>query len=448
MALKDLFSFRKKIIDRPVPNPKWSAPSKTYTPVRNLEIGMFVIELDRPWLETDFFFQGFEIKTEKEIKQLREICEYVYIETTVLRNPSPVAHYKSAPASNKNLKSSHTPPQKPSNFEDNVQNAKDTYYATGQLISDFMDRVANGDGRVDAKEAKLAVAECVNSVLCSPDAAVWLSQLKSKSHYTAQHSLNVCVLSIVLGQHMKLSEANLNTLGLCGLLHDVGKMRIPRDILNKPAKLDPDEKRLMRKHTVLGYELLKSCDGMVADVINTAHEHHERIDGKGYPNNISGTKLSLYSKIVSIADMYDAITSDRVYQKGRTHLEATKALYDLSGRHLDGALTMTFIESLGVYPPGCFVSFTNGAIGQVVESNAANKLHPKIKLILDEEKNSASNKKIDLSLMPKDILGRAYTIKRIIKAKDYNIDPAKFYLDGVLLTGFAKGILETSLQPA
>jgi len=436
MAFADWFFFWRKKKRQQLDN-RWSLPERVYTPVGMLSLGMYVIELDRPWLETDFLFQGFEITSDEQIDKLKATCQHVYIDTTILRKRRAVTPNKRE-VEPQSQASYPSPPPKISIFEDEIQRAKETYQATGLLVSEFMDRISKGEG-IDTKLAKQAVAECVNSILHAPDAVLWLTQLKNKDEYTAQHSLNVCVLSIVLGRHINLSEANLNNVGLCGLMHDVGKMCVPLHILNKPGKLEDDEMRVMQSHTSLGFELLKSSQGMYIGAINTAHAHHERIDGKGYPNNITGGSLSLYTKIVTIADLYDAITSDRVYQKGRTHLEATKIMFELTGFHLDETLVIKFVESLGVYPPGCLVSLTNGAVGLVVESNDKHRLRPKIMLVLDEDKNPAPEKIIDLALLPQDFFGNVYTIRGITNAGKYNIDAAKYYKEGVLQKGFIMG---------
>lgn len=436
MSFADWFFFwRKK--KRKHPDNRWLFPERVYTPVGLLRIGMYVIELDKPWLETNFLFQGFEIQTVEDIQSLRETCNHVYIDTTILRKCRPRILNQSE-TELKSLASYSSPPPKISIFEDEIQRAKETYHSTGRFVAEFMERIPKGES-INTKLAKQAVAECVNSILHSPDAILWLTQLKNKDEYTAQHSLNVCVLSIVLGRHIGLSEANLNNVGLCGLMHDVGKMCVPLDILNKPGKLDDDEMRIMQSHTSLGYELLKSSQGMFIGAVNTALTHHERIDGKGYPHQLNGMGLSLYTKIVTIADMYDAITSDRVYQDGRTHLEATKIMFDMSGKNLDENLFIKFVESLGVYPPGCFVSLTNGAVGVVIESNDFYRLRPKIMLVLDEDKNPVIEKIIDLALLPEDSQGKVYSIRGIVKASDYRLDSAKYYKEGVLQKGFVLG---------
>jgi HD-GYP domain-containing protein (c-di-GMP phosphodiesterase class II) len=299
-----------------------------------------------------------------------------------------------------------------------------------------MRNVENGGG-IDSILAKHAVAECVDSILHSPDALLWLSQLKTKDEQTAQHSLNVSILSIVLGRHINLSAEDLNKVGLCGMMHDVGKLLIPPEILHKTTPLDEEEVRTMKTHTRLGYNLLKSSDNMSSSAAIVALTHHEQLDGKGYPRRMNETGISHFTKIVSIANAYDAMTSDRGYQKGKTHLEATHILTNLAGTHFDSALVVKFIESIGVYPPGSLVELTNGSIALVIEVHDNSKLRPKVILILDEDKNPIPEKVIDLATMAKDSRGNIYTIKNIIKAKDWDLDVSKYYREDLLQKSFS-----------
>ncbi len=406
-----------------------------YTPVHSLVAGMYVAKLDRPWLESPFKFQGFLIETEEELQTLRNVCNYVYIDVDKQKKIKPAF----ATSINRPVKEELVigkPPQVLGSFEQEINRAEKNYQEAGILVSDFMEKVASGKG-IDGTLAKEAVAACVDSVLHSPDAFLWLSQLKSKDQYTAQHSLNVCVLSIVLGRHIGLSNTKLNQVGLCGMMHDMGKMLVPLEVLNKPGKLEPDELEMMKSHTTLGYELLKSSSNIFHGAVETALTHHERMDGKGYPRQISAKGLSYYSNIVAVADMYDAITSDRVYQKGRTHHEATKIMLDVSESHLDARLVVKFIESLGAYPPGCFVELSDGSIALVIEVNNHYRLRPKILMILDPEKNVVEERVVDLVDKVFDDLGAPISIKAIIKPESYNIDRRKYYQDGVIQKGFA-----------
>lgn len=405
------------------------------TPVQNLMLGMYVSELDIPWLESPFMFQGFFIETDEDLQALRDACQFVYVDASKKR--------KRKTDGNLNYKQEDRivildkPPERLGSFELEISKAELNYKETGIIVSGFMDKIANGDG-VDSKLAKEAVSACVNSILHSPDAFLWLSQLKDRDKYTAQHSLNVCVLSIVLGRYIGLTEQQLNNVGLCGMMHDMGKMLVPLEILNKAARLEGDELAIMKSHTTLGYELLKSSEGMFYGAVETALTHHERMDGKGYPRKIKSSKLSHFSNIVAIADIYDAITSDRVYQKGRTHHEATKIMLDVSGSHLNSKLVVKFIESLGVYPPGCFVELSDKSIAIVVEENSRFQLRPKVLLILDKNKNLIEESIVDLSEMIEVASGVVLSIKAIINPADYQIDSEKYYQQGVMQKGFAK----------
>lgn len=434
MFFKNLWPFsRKKIKKSPIIN-DYPSLEKVYTQVNQLAIGMYITELDRPWLDTSFLFEGFELKTEEEIRAVRDICNYVYIDTTKRRKAgNAVAEQRQINVHS--VLDYGSPPAKLSTFEKEISQTEKVYQNARILVADFMEKVAMGGG-IDSKLAKEAVAECVNSVLHSPDAMLWLTQLKNKDEYTAQHSMNVCVLAIVLGRHINLSEKNLNIVGLCGMMHDMGKMLIPLEILNKPGKLEVEELKIMQTHTILGSELLKSSNDMHPSAIDVAANHHERLDGKGYCRKLSKSSISHFTRMVAIVDMYDAMTSDRVYQKGRTHLEAANAMISASGSHLDPALVVKFIESTGVYPPGCLVELTNGMIAMVIEVNEKTKLRPRIITILDEEKNPATEQVIDLSTMIKDKRGNIYTIKGIVRAEDYDIDVRKYYQKIILQKGF------------
>lgn len=405
-------------------------------PVHSLVIGMYVAELDIPWLDSPFLFQGFSIETEDELESLRNVCQFVYVDTSKQKKRKRKSENKIAvDIIDKMPPISAEPPVPLGTFEEEVTRAHKTYSDSALIVTDIMGKIVK-DGEIDTALAKEAVSACVNSILHSPDASLWMTQLKNKDKYTAQHSLNVCVLSIVLGRHIGLSEMQLNQVGLCGMMHDMGKMLVPLDILNKPEKHTAEEVEIMKTHTTLGYELLKSSSNMFQGAIETALTHHEHLDGNGYPRKLKANQVSFYSNMVTIVDMYDAITSDRIYQKGRTHHEATKIMLDLSGSHLDSQLTVKFIESLGVYPPGCFVELSNGAIAIVIEENRKFKLRPKVLVILNEYKQPVDVEGvIDLSDLSENNL---LSIKAIIRPVDFSINSEKYYQESIMQKGFSR----------
>lgn len=406
----------------------------TQIDVRDLRVGMYVSKLDKPWLESNFLFQGFEIKNQTDINAVKEQCEFVYIDVT--RENKVHKYVSSNTPYTKGWLDERQPPEKISSFDKEVERAGYVHKETSSLVRSFMQEIQIGNS-INVEIAKKAVSDCVESVLHSPDALLWMTQLKNKDLYTSQHSMNVCVLAIALGRQINLPVNELNNLGLCAMMHDMGKMRVPLEILNKPGKLEPEELQIMQSHTRLGSNLLMSSSGMYAGAIDVAHSHHERLDGTGYPRKLSAEQITPFTRIVSIVDMYDAITSDRVYQVGRNHLEAINIMTKACESHLDSGLTYKFIECLGIYPPGSIVELKNGEVAIVVEVNPKQKIKPKIILLLDEDKQPRPERMVDLSKMDLDASGQSYSIKKIVRASEYGIDLNKYYHNGIIEKGFA-----------
>ncbi len=326
--------------------------------------------------------------------------------------------------------------KKKGSFETEIARATTTYLDTGRLVADFMQTVKDG-GSIDSKQAKEAVASSVNSILHSPDAHLWLTQLKKKDEYTAQHSLNVCMLSIVLGRHIGLPEGELRNLGICGMMHDMGIMLIPSAIVNKTSELTEEESVIMKTHTTLGAELLKSSKDMFHGAIETALTHHERIRGQGYPRGLTDAKVSYYSNIIAIVDTYDALTSDRSYRKGMTHLEATQVLYQQAGEYFDHVLVSKFIESLGVFPPGCYVQLSDDRVALVLEANDESKLRPRVLTVVDKQMNSIEEVSVDLDTVLLDARGQPLQIQSIVNPDMFNIDRLKHFNESAIGRGLA-----------
>ena len=400
-----------------------SAENLVQVNVKELKIGMYVSKLDRPWLESSFLFQGFELKKAADITEVQRQCEFVYIDIEK-QSKSIKLDVKRG-----NWADKGKAPKRTSSFKEEFSYAQSVFHETSDLVKGFMEEISLGRA-INVEIAKKSVAQCVQSVIKSPDALMWLTQLKNRDEYTAQHSMNVCILSIALGRQINLPEESLEEVGLCGMMHDMGKMKIPLEVLNKPGRLNEDEFEIMNSHTTLGWKMLMDQKGMPGIVIDTAYTHHERLDGKGYPRGLTAEKIPLLIRIVTIVDMYDAIASDRVYKKGRTHLEAIKIMTESSGTHLDSKLVIKFIESLGIYPPGNIVEMTNGEIAVVIESHPTQKLKPKVTMLLDEDKKRVKPRLVDLSKMDLDATGNSYQIKRIVRSDEYDIDMALLYKMG------------------
>ncbi len=371
--------------------------------VYELQLGMFVAELDIPWEESPFLQQGFEVETAADIKAVQKSCEYVYIDAS--RQKQARGAIKSA--SNTNLFSSYT-------------KASDTFDNTSSLVKTVMDDIRFGN-QLNVAAVKEAVSECVDRVIENPDAMMLFTQLKNRDEYTSQHSMNVCILSLVFARSLNYPVDKLNEIGICALMHDIGKMKVPDEILNKPDKLSEEESIIMRTHTVEGRNILMSARGIYSGTIDVAYAHHERLDGKGYPRALDASGISPYTRMVSIADTYDAITSDRVYKPGRLHMEAISILTKCRNTHFDGGLVIKFIDCIGIYPVGNPVKLSDESIGVVIKANPKNKTRPLVLKLLD--KNHQPIKKTVLNLADPNCLdadNQAYKIVMVLPKSQFD----------------------------
>ena len=253
-----------------------------------------------------------------------------------------------------------------------------------------------------------------------------LTQIKNKDSYTSQHSMNVAIYSIAFGKHLGMSQRDLNELGLAGLLHDAGKMLTPDEILKKPGKLTHDEFQIMKKHPADGKDILHSSSGVNENVIDVAHSHHERLHGGGYPRGLRHDEISPYSRIVSIVDFFDAITSERAYKYGSSSFQALRMLHANSETAFDKELVAGFIECVGVFPAGTVVEMSSGEIGIVVQTHPKFRLKPKVLIVLDTTQQPCPVRYLDLSLSPVDSKGQPYQINTVRHPRDFNINIGGF----------------------
>ncbi len=208
-----------------------------------------------------------------------------------------------------------------------------------------------------------------------------IMNLKSYDEYTYIHSLNVAALSLFIGDAINLSRDKLYDLWLSGILHDVGKMFVSKKILNKCSKLTRDEYSIMRKHPVFGYDYLRITCNLSDNIYNGILEHHEKFDGKGYPQNKSGNDISLYGRIICIADVYDALISDRPYREKLLPSEAIEYIMGSSGSQFDPRLVQTFIKKIAPYPIGTCVILSDESIGIIIKNNSNFILRPLVRII-------------------------------------------------------------------
>lgn len=395
--------------------------------VKDLRVGMFVVELDKPWEESGFMFQGLELKSPADVLAVQKECQHVWVDYDEF------SLSKDGPANPNGLPAN--PNTSPAfrdsgvSVEDELDTATEVHNLASQAISNLFEEIRLG-AEIDGTKVKQAVNGCVDSILRNPDASVWLTRIQAKNEATAQHSLNVAALSIVMAKAMNLTTREMEDVGVCGMLHDVGKTSISEEILNKPGPLSDEEMAEIRKHTKYGRDILVSTKSVMSGAADVAHSHHERVDGKGYPRGLSDDQIPLFAKIVAIAEAYDTMTTRQPYREARSPSDALQELYALRGTQFDEDLVVRFIDSVGVFPPGSIVEMTNGQIG-IVLSNTSDKLRPRVILILDSDKEPAPQEIVDLSQMDADRQGNLYQVKTTHRDGSFGIDVGEFQRAGL-----------------
>jgi putative nucleotidyltransferase with HDIG domain len=309
--------------------------------------------------------------------------------------------------------------------------AQHVYRKARQLTRSLLDDIRLG-GVINTAHAKSTVKHCVDSVLRNPDALIWMSKMRTQSEYTAEHCLNVCILAIAFGRHLGMSEEDLETIGLCGLLHDVGKMRIPPEVLNKPSALTDKEYNIIKAHTVHGRNLLMSSPGIPNSTIDVAYSHHEKIDGSGYPRQLPASGISEFSRIIALVDAYDAMTADRCYSAGKPSTEALKIIFKDRGTHFDERLALEFIKSVGLYPPGTLVELVNGLICIVLETNKNSRHLPKVIAISEQDKPLKKALLIDLIELEDGALDKSFLIKHAHKDGAFGVRVKEHWDKGLM----------------
>lgn len=394
---------------------------------KDLELGMFVAELDRPWLESHFLFQGFKLSNEAELEDVRKTCAYVYIdiEKSEFKDSETRARFLAAggppgaaPARRKYSKT----------FEEEIESAESIHAEAQDFVNRFFEDARAGKA-LNSSEAKSVVSAMIGSITRNPDALVLLSSLKAYDESEITHSMNVCTLTLAFGRSLGMAEAPLQELGVGALLHDIGETRVAPGVLKKRFGLTPEETRQMQQHTEHGAEILRATQGIPASAVEVALAHHEKVNGKGYPRGLHGEEISQFARIIAIVDVYDRVTHVASGTRYITSTDALKNMYEYRDVFFDGDLIERFIQCLGIYPIGTVVELTSGEVGVVISVEPDNHLLPKVMLVRDSAKQSVYPPNIiNLKLYRSTDSASRYSIRRVLQPNAYGIDLKKYML--------------------
>ena len=425
-------------------------------PVEQLQIGMYVAQLDRPWLETPFLFQGFYIRDRDEIEEIKAHCKHVYVSRESLPSDPPAATSspQTEPATaeeppNKKRFSfralfRRSEPQQPEEdfeqtnviYEDTASLKDEIVTASGvqkqavETIQGVMDDLRRS-GSLDIRRVESAVSPMVDSVLRNPAALACLIRMRKKDDYLYQHSLACAVWATMLGRQIGLSREDLDVIALGAMLLDVGKTQLPDAILTKPGKLDKDEHELMRRHVQFGLDILNGAGSVDPRVLDMVAHHHERYNGTGYPAGLKGNDIPVFGRIAAIADAYDAMITPRPYAELLSSYDALRKLRILADVEFQAEIVDQFTRAIGAFPTGTLVELNTGEIAIVTQQNRIRRLRPEVLVIMGPDKQMLGEfRVVDLNEERVARHGEhSLWIERGLPPGEHGIDPTEFYIN-------------------
>jgi len=354
--------------------------------VRQLRPGMYIADLGSDWMAHPFLRNSFAVKDEATIAKIVAAgIHQVYIDPVRGLDvaDAPTHHEVERQLTEEMLKVAAEPvPARRITATEEMGKARKIHAEANKIIHNIMNDVRLGQ-QVRLEQVEPVVERMTESILRNSGALMSLCRVKNADDYTFQHSVSVCALQVSFCRALGLDAGTIRLAGIGGLLHDIGKVKTPSSILNKPGRLTEEEFAVMKCHVVESKQILEQTEGISETSIQVAYQHHERHDGSGYPEGLKGEAISQMGKMAAICDVYDAITSDRCYHKGMAPHEALRRIFEWSKFHFDPALVQQFLRTIGIYPVGTLVMLESGRIGVVLEQSDGSLLQPTVKVFYD-----------------------------------------------------------------
>ncbi|PCJ51034.1 MAG: hypothetical protein COA74_00790 [Gammaproteobacteria bacterium] len=407
---------------------------------KDIVIGMYVTRIDRPWLESPFLLQGFLINDEDDKTLLMKNCEYCYVD--VARSKVVSKHFHRSDFSTKKqstftgnhrkpnvtvFKRKRTYTDNTNSFEE-LSGVRKNYKTMTSVVKDMMKSLKYSQ-KLDLEATRIAIKPMVDSIIRNPDALLWLSRLRQLDDYNYAHSLGCSMWCMAMGRQLGLNRNDIESLGLGGLLFDIGKTRISETILSKTELLNDKELLIIQSHVQHSLDIIQKDNKVSVKIRSMIEHHHERVDGSGYPNGLTDQQIPLFAKIAAIADCYDAITSKRSYAEALSSQEAVKKLYEWRGKDFQVELVEEFIQAIGMFPAGSLIELTTGEVAVVVTGSRTRRLRPIIMLLLNTDKSMREDHVIcNLMEVTKDEQGKSLNIKQALPAGSFGIKTDDYFL--------------------
>jgi len=387
--------------------------------VTELKFGMYVYELDRPWTETPFVFQGFVVTTEQQMEGLRKYCKHVFVDTiraegrpqqtqaTVMEGTGPIAADLQGTG-----KVIHV---ERASVETEIANATEVRTAAEVTMKRAFETIRGGEA-LDAVEVNLAVGNMTDSMLRNPDAMILFNSLQAQGGYHLTRAIKVSTYMIAFARFLGMDAAAVERAGMVGLLQDVGMLKVPDAIREKKGRLTAQEMEAVRAHVAHTAEQLRATPGLAAEVADVAALHHERHDGGGYPHGRKGPQLGVLGAIAGIVDVFDALTTERPYAAAMSPSNALNFLNKLRDKAFHPVLVEQFVRCIGFFPVGSVVELSSEEVGVVISQNPAKRLLPRVMVVRDAKGNPLRPQKLlDLARLPTAAGGEPYRVRRTLE---------------------------------
>jgi HD-GYP domain-containing protein (c-di-GMP phosphodiesterase class II) len=403
--------------------------------VKDLKIGMYVHKFNCGWINHPFLSNSMFINNEEIIQKAIDYgIRELYIDTDkgheVVDAPTEEEVNRQLQTDIDSIAGQEKADQEiknsaPISIKEEMAKATEIKKEAKKAIHNIMEDIRFGK-QIRTETIASVIDKMVDSVFRNQDALISLGRIKEKDEYTYMHSVGVCILMISFGKYLGFDVPLLREVGMGAMLHDVGKMIVPQNILSKEEQLTEDEIAMMRKHVEYSRMLLQQTEGMSDTAITLASQHHERVDGTGYPLGLKDEDIAYYAKAAAIVDVYDAMTSARCYQDKYQPTEVLRKLYEWSSHHYDRGLVQKLIRCIGIYPIGTLVRLESGLIGIIMKHGEKSLLQPVVRIVFNTKNQSYVRSPYDIDLgNPSGKIGE----DRIINYESferYNINPVQY----------------------
>jgi HD-GYP domain-containing protein (c-di-GMP phosphodiesterase class II) len=392
-------------------------------PVEELTFGMYVSKLDRPWTETPFVFQGFVVKSEKQIDVLKKYCKHVFVDPEK-EDLSEVEKVSAAEIAKIRGTAVY---KEAASVEVELPRAQSAYKKTTAVVQELSRAVDVGNA-IDSAHSREAASQITESVVRNPDAMALLIKLQEKSGATLSRAAEISVMMTIFGRFLQLPQDRLEILGMLGLLQDVGKLKLPTALATN-GPVNAAEVELYRTHVDHSVEILSNTPGLPPELSGLASLHHERFDGSGYPRGLRGGGIALFGLIAGIVDTFDTLTAPPPFGENLSPSNAINIIYKRRGTQFHPALVEQFIQCIGVFPVGSVVELNSGEVAIVIAQNMVRRLQPRIMVVKDAHGHPLiPYKMLDLMKEPKVKPGEPYRIQRTLEYDTVKIDPRELFL--------------------